>query len=842
MSKLNGLLFLWSLSAFITSAVLTVIPSKYCEVPERKLSFIYNLTKLTSDKEDIIIKHDYEMIRMQLCSPLIKKCNNQDGYAICLIKNNTEKGIGRFPPKLDNEYGRTLFNFTGDDCLHGTNYTVTVIMHCDYNAETNSYPELFSHGDQQCNLYIIWKTALLCVPRTQTNCTVVNAGHYYDLSLLTRPSENYMIPLHIKNKTKSPKIILNVCQNILHHGIMCPIKSGACLDDPEKPNGYLSLGEVQKPPFFKDGTLQIEYQDGALCTQNVTTPHVKTTIHFKCDLEAKGPPEYILGSGIEDCHYQLIWYTPAACDIETLRDYSAKTAGKCNVKNPITNFTYDLQTLMNKDFTVTNVNGIKYKFRVCNALMDNTCGNKTGICNSKYGTSLGQANANLIWQQNGPYLNYTNGDLCENGVSHYTLIRFFCEPQGSLSRPLLIKEFTCQTIIHWNTDLVCEKKIKCATNNDDEINLTPLIQSTNNYIIKANDTEFHINICRPLVPTQGLLCAHGSAACKVSVTSKNEYMNEISLGFPEDSPTLNKDLQTVLRYINGSQCPENPTKTISSNFIFICDNNNQGLPVYKHYVNCTYIFEWNTSIACGAVMGGWTAPCTIKDSFLSYEYDLSLLDKTQQIHHVKSRQGKEYAISICGGEKYCNGSAICHEYNGYGSLGSVIFDYSRNDVKLKYSNGSKCNNNSYTSEVRFICNESMGIGEPKLLLESQCSAEFEWHTEVICVKYANSRNASHENALLCKKLLHPISPGLMLQLFAIAMMIVCALGVLMIALVYFGDLLPLEGRRFWSNLINFRRGMGRVHYCRVDTTEEARLLLGASDPSQSDSDDDLISA
>jgi len=47
-----------------------------------------------------------------------------------------------------------------------------------------------------------------------------------------------MIPLHIKNKTKSPKIILNVCQNILHHGIMCPIKSGACLDDPEKPNRY----------------------------------------------------------------------------------------------------------------------------------------------------------------------------------------------------------------------------------------------------------------------------------------------------------------------------------------------------------------------------------------------------------------------------------------------------------------------------------------------------------------------------------------------------------------------------------------------------------------------------
>jgi len=29
---------------------------------------------------------------------------------------------------------------------------------------------------------------------------------------------------------------------------------------------------------------------------------------------------------------------------------------------------------------------------------------------------------------------------------------------------------------------------------------------------------------------------------------------------------------------------------------------------------------------------------------------------------MKSRQGKEYAISICDGEKYCNDSAIYHEY------------------------------------------------------------------------------------------------------------------------------------------------------------------------------------
>lgn len=39
---------------------------------------------------------------------------------------------------------------------------------------------------------------------------------------------------------------------------------------------------------------------------------------------------------------------------------------------------YDLQTLMKRDFTVTNASGVKYKFRVCSALTDNACGNKTG--------------------------------------------------------------------------------------------------------------------------------------------------------------------------------------------------------------------------------------------------------------------------------------------------------------------------------------------------------------------------------------------------------------------------------------------------------------------------------
>lgn len=42
-----------------------------------------------------------------------------------------------------------------------------------------------------------------------------------------------------------------------------------------------------------------------------------------------------------------------------------------------------------------------------------------------------------------------------------------------------------------------------------------------------NKTEFHINICRPLVPVPGLTCAHGSAGCKASISPTNEYVNEV---------------------------------------------------------------------------------------------------------------------------------------------------------------------------------------------------------------------------------------------------------------------------------------------------------------------------
>lgn len=46
---------------------------------------------------------------------------------------------------MANDTGRIQFSYTGDVCLSSSNYTVHILMKCDYDAKNNSSPELFSH-------------------------------------------------------------------------------------------------------------------------------------------------------------------------------------------------------------------------------------------------------------------------------------------------------------------------------------------------------------------------------------------------------------------------------------------------------------------------------------------------------------------------------------------------------------------------------------------------------------------------------------------------------------------------------------------------------------------------
>lgn len=89
---------------------------------------------------------------------------------------------------------------------------------------------------------MVWKTSLVCGPRKQVNCTVIEDGQLYDLSPLTRFSENYMI--RAGSDVRSPMIKLNVCHSVIREaGSMCAFKSGACLAHGEQ-NMLVSLISV----------------------------------------------------------------------------------------------------------------------------------------------------------------------------------------------------------------------------------------------------------------------------------------------------------------------------------------------------------------------------------------------------------------------------------------------------------------------------------------------------------------------------------------------------------------------------------------------------------------------
>lgn len=76
-------------------------------------------------------------------------------------------------------------------------------------------------------------------------------------------------------------------------------------------------------------------------------------------------------------------------------------------------------------------------------------------------TSGGIGNSNLMWKESGPYLNYTNGDLCYNRKQQrYTLIEFSCGPDYS---DIAEENDLCHNVVKISTPLVCKNQVNDMT-------------------------------------------------------------------------------------------------------------------------------------------------------------------------------------------------------------------------------------------------------------------------------------------------------------------------------------------------------------------------------------------
>lgn len=70
-------------------------------------------------------------------------------------------------------------------------------------------------------------------------------------------------------------------------------------------------------------------------------------------------------------------------------------------------------------------------------------------------------------------------------------------------------------------------QINCSvTTKKGKIDLSPLILTNSNYIVKSNDSEFHINVCSPLSSPNSFKSCQGKAICKIERDKSGIILHE----------------------------------------------------------------------------------------------------------------------------------------------------------------------------------------------------------------------------------------------------------------------------------------------------------------------------
>lgn len=126
---------------------------------------------------------------------------------------------------------------------------------------------------------------------------------------------------------------------------------------------------------------------------------------------------------------------------------------------------YDLTSLSHKQYKIDAKNQ-SYVFGICNTAQT-PCAEKSGACEittsggDQQKMPLGTFNDDLRFNETGsPYLVYRGGAICRNISQQWiTRIEFICEIDSSKHGPNVIENTDCELIIHFLTDLVCQKQV-----------------------------------------------------------------------------------------------------------------------------------------------------------------------------------------------------------------------------------------------------------------------------------------------------------------------------------------------------------------------------------------------
>eukprot|EP00099_Drosophila_melanogaster_P028964 NP_733167.2 lysosomal enzyme receptor protein, isoform B [Drosophila melanogaster] len=832
-----------------------------CKLKEPIYGSTFDFSGLHSDLAHVVKSMNIggDQFEFNICGNLSRTCNGESNVAACLKRQGKEYILGRQHELFYNNGNMFLKYKSGAKCDNGTadkpNYQLHVMFSCDYTLDAQPM-HVTPYANEVCSFYISYRTPLAClsIPEgLQSNsCRVGDTKSNGTFDLMPLSDSNY----HTSNR-QGAFFVINVCKPVLYgENSMCPAGSSVCLFDSKATNPkerFINFGNVQTHPVVEKGQLLLRHESPTPCAKN-SSANYTSVIYFSCDKFIRNAHPEFAGLGADSCTYQFNFATPLACN--DLKPCTAFTS---------TNELLDLSSLSSKPARTLLKDGKNYTIAVC-AHAGAPCQENGGACYEQNSTtiSLGNSNSQLRFNQTGSlYLLYEDGAECSTatGMRRWsTKIEFVCannatkdngaSTAGGSDSLKIIEDSNCQLLIQYQTPLACREPIRCkattyvdhtndglGSSGDELIDLTPLISATDNYEARVElpasmehlvpkTTKFFLNVCRPLVPKYQLGCAGGSAACMAKVTAAGAPEEERSMGFPLVSLTQRNRTFAELAYLKGDPCPTDNTSELSTHILFNCNMRaGRGQPVLRSVEDCAYRFEWETNVFCPPHECTFSADtCDLVHDELGRRFNFKSAPFTKDGKIEIDYNATKMSVNICGAHR------------------KAMTDYSQALVNIFFTHESpNCGREGTMNvQIRLICSDQTESSST-ISSDQQCNLLYVQRTPSICEflslgatqqnfesNGSTSSSTSSSSTSTTTSTTTQASPAAILGAILSVTFCVTCLGLLAFS--------PARRQRIRRL---FRRSNSAVRYSRVQSNEEANLLLEPNGEF-TESDDDML--
>jgi len=521
-------------------------------------------------------------------------------------------------------------------------------------------------------------------------------------------------------------------------------------------------GLMKEDAVTKEIVLELE---GDTCDQS-SELNMTSVVAFKCG-KTLGSPE-LLASDM--CKTYFEWETSVVC--KSAATVKPAVESKCYVYNS-QKLKIDLDPLIkvsDRPYRVKSDDdddeGAALFINVCREIpeaMDSSCLGSAACLHtgSKY-ISLGrpQRSQPLSLTDDGELSLVYKDDFKQPGCSlpSSTKIIFKCPKEGKDSAPRLLSSSDCQYLVTWDTEAACPEQglvnSSCQIiqpQHNIHIDLSPLAGTVFNMTVNTPGQEnyvYSLNVCGD----EGVpYCSanKNSSSCQLFIDGSRQPK---SLGDINHQTLRYLDGHLDLIYTDGDACSSGYHR--STIISFHCNSTiGVGVPHFSAENNCSYLFEWETSLAC---VSRSAMTCQIEGDDGRQLYDLSALTVTEGSadwtvdgfdppNHVIINVCRNLVLFDNDTSSCSPDAAVCliaHHVNNTSSAkslgrlaGSLYLDKTTHSIKMSYTDGDVCQNDvKYSVNVTFRCSPGSVMTRPSLESSTACHYNLVWYTASACLR------------------------------------------------------------------------------------------------------------